>query len=288
VEWRLVMRPELAAVPWFVETVALRRWRYTSVLTWAMALVPWMFWRRVRLEAPRRTTPRLWWMLVWWLLVPAFGLLATAMSISAINTYRPTTGWIWNGTTWIAPPPKVVAFADVLAAWEVQAGTMLQRPLETRGGLTREFLQRPVMTGLVIALAGFPLMMLALPFSRVQSKVQMGHVWRSAAYAISPFALATIVLGVTWFVAACFASASKPTPMWLTDASNWTYRLVVDPRLNDLSWILLGIGVWFLIWWGCAFKIGFRMKDWWAVLAATFVPVAVAAVLGSVLLGTLY
>jgi hypothetical protein len=30
------------------------------------------------------------------------------------------------------------------------------------------------------------------------------------------------------------------------------------------------------------------MKDWWAVLAATFVPVAVAAVLGSVLLGTLY
>lgn len=284
VEWRLVMRPELAAVPWFVETVALRRWRYTSVPTWIMAFVPWMFWSRVRLEAPRRPMPRLWWMLVWWIVVPATGLLITAMSISAINTYKTTAGWVWNGTAWIPPPPKVVTFVDVLAAWEVQAGLMLQQPLETLYGLAQEFLRRPAMTGLAITLAGFPLMMLALPFSRAQSKVQMGHVWRSAAYAIAPFALAAMLPGATWFVAACFAAASKPSPMWLTNASNWTYRFVIDARASDLSWIFMGMGAWFLVWWGCAFKIGFRMKDWWAVLPATFVPVAIAAVLGSALL----
>jgi hypothetical protein len=36
---------------------------------------------------------------------------------------------------------------------------------------------------------------------------------------------------------------------------------------------------WFFLWWLCALKIGFRMRDWLAALLAMSAPVIVATVL---------
>lgn len=51
-EWRLVMRPELNVPRWFIEAAEVGRRRWAAVGTAWRSMLPWMFWRKVRMEYP--------------------------------------------------------------------------------------------------------------------------------------------------------------------------------------------------------------------------------------------
>ncbi len=284
VEWRLVMRPELAAVPWFVETAQSRRLRYAGFRTGLRAAVmPWRFWQRVRLETVQNVPQRMLWLLIWLLILPIVAFVVSIMGYSALQAYFFTARQVWNGTTWVAQANVSFTFADVLAHWQIQAGIIGQRPAEVWNELQRLALRSFLVTGGVVGLVGMPLMMLALPFSRAQSKVRMAHVWRAAVYGAAPVPLVLLLLALSTTAAVLAAPLGGAVSRIMTTPAVYMWRWITRPQSDDV-WLYLVLATWFLVWWGCAFKIGFRMKDWWAVLAATFVPVAVAAVLGSALL----
>jgi len=284
VEWRLVMLPELASVPWFVETVHVRRLRYAGLLTCVRAAVtPWRFWRRVRLETAQSVPDRLRWALIWLLLMPLFGLVLSIMGYSALETYYFTMRQVWNGTTWVPQTNATFTLVDVLARWQIEAVMVAERPMELWNDVLRLTMRSFLFTSTIIALIGFPLMMLALPFSRAQSKVRMAHVWRAAVYGAAPVPVLLMLLAASMAIAVLTAPLGGALSRIMMMPPVYMWRWITRPEAAD-AWLSLAIAAWFLVWWGCAFKIGFRMKDWWAVLAGTFVPVAIAAVLGSALL----
>ncbi len=278
------MRPELAAVPWFVETTKARRLRYAGFRTCVRAAVtPWRFWRRVRLETLQNVPDRMRWMLLWLLLIPTVALVMSIMGYSALQTYFFMARQVWNGTTWMAQTNVSFTLTDVLAHWQIQAEIIGQRPAEVWNDVQRLAVRSYLITAGIIGLVGMPLMMLALPLSRAQSKVRMAHVWRAAVYAAAPVPLVLLLLALSMAAAVLTAPLGGALSRIMMTPPVYMWRWITQPESDDV-WLFLVLAAWFLVWWGCAYKIGFRMKDWWAVLAATFVPVAIAAVLGSALL----
>lgn len=52
IQWRVVMRPELQVPRWFVEMAEVGRRRWAALGTAWRSMLPWMFWRKVRMEYP--------------------------------------------------------------------------------------------------------------------------------------------------------------------------------------------------------------------------------------------
>ncbi len=259
VEWRLVMRPELIALQWFVETERPPRKRWSSWRTAWHALRPWSFWREVRIETAFTATRLAWWVL--WLPFTVFATLLTVLLVACVLHLVLDGRWVMQSMTPIR---------DVLRECSAVSGKIVQtivqsaaRALSLRSGLA----WWPAITcGVIVP----PLMLMALPFTRAASKVRMRHVARAAIYACAPV-MPIMITGI-------FVNTLNQILGW-----QWRQSLNrVDPFSSRWWWagdqpqsLWLVVMMWFIVWWGCAFKIGFRMNDWRQALAAVMVPTVI-------------
>jgi hypothetical protein len=258
VEWRLVMRPELNARAWFVETEQPPRRRCSSWRTAWRALRPWSFWRDVRMETPFDARRLRWWALC--IPLSFFGLLFGHLSlwamISAISeAFRFRYFSSFDVSTWMQL--MTMQFGKMFA----YLADRLTSTLSPLNGLAW-------VTALICGIVVPPLMFMALPFTRAASRVRGRHVVRAAVYSLAPIvaiAVCGIVIGVLQSVVTYWplrAAMERLQPL----ESGWH---ITGPRHQSL-WI--GVMLWQMLWWACAFKIGFRMNDWRQALAAVIVP----------------
>jgi hypothetical protein len=261
VEWRLVMRPELIALRWFVETERPPRTRWSAWRTAWRAMAPWVFWRSVRMETAfdgRRV--------VWWAAMVAMTI------VSMVTLY--VLGWGVGGAIkdayffnlaatldWGGWAQWLWRYIDEVLGYVVPAMIAALSPV---GGVAWV----PAMIcGLVVP----PTMFMALPFTRAASKVRGRHIVRAAVYAGAPI-LAIAMSGIAMGVLDHWINHWVLTPSIHRLHPFELYDYAPGPPRQTL-W--LAVMAWQVVWWGCAFKIGFRMSDWRQALAAVMVPTVI-------------
>ncbi len=145
VEWSVVLDPQGRVPGWFFEAEIFSRWAWGRVFvqTWLAALVPWMFWKRVRLETPVRIR------CLWW-------FAAVALVVG---------GGLRIGVEWVF----------LLGMSQLAGGALVDAVVSVRI-LTEIF----TLIGLCTLLPAGAV--LVLPQSRRAAKVRPAHVWRAAVY----------------------------------------------------------------------------------------------------------
>ncbi|HLP84635.1 MAG TPA: hypothetical protein VK157_09830 [Phycisphaerales bacterium] len=257
VEWRLVMRPELIALRWFVETERPPRKRWSSWRTAWRALRPWSFWHDVRMETAfdgRRLRRWVFACAVGVASVHAIACVLLVLTALLVNQRWRMYGPVFGSSMW----DEVGYATERFYAMTVTSIVKAASPLYGVAWI-------PVAAcGLIMP----PVMLLALPFTRAQSKVRARHIARAAVYAMAPVmwtaVFGVIVLGVDMCIGGWGFNRllRRLNPI---DAPRWSWG-----EGEQAWWFVLM--VWFVVWWGCAFKIGFRMPDWKQALAAVMVP----------------
>ena len=274
-EWRFAMHPELAGVAWFVECQKSKRTRLSVPLTTIRAWLAPLFWRRIKLETPFKPHRTAWWLLWTTLLFPALISIIAYYTLSTYFVFNPPTAitvvnGVWTNFT-PAVPANVEEFFSALYNTNTKLLVDFADPVSEITNLSRT---RTWIIAAFISFVGFPLMLFLFPFTRAQSKVRKRHIFRAAAYSLAPIPFIFLSTAI---------SLVPPTTlmMWFPRGSiynlSYTNLLFSYGPAWRFEWIIAL--AWFFLWWLCALKIGFRMRDWLAALLAMSAPVIVATVL---------
>jgi hypothetical protein len=265
--WGDVFNPGRDRVPGFIEQEegGWRRVLRAVVSTWWLAIRPWTFWGKVRLEI----TPRVGRMGVW-------------------------AGVLFPGVTWVA---AVVTVLVLLLGWPQAwgqlkviivhnfSGGVLQLEAWRTVGRWRVGLP-PGILALVVASMAAPAVFMCLPHTRRMSRVLPWHVLRGAVYGLAWLAPLAVLSAALRVIGTCvFTAAQAMGPgrgQWLIAAMRglrW-----VGGVIHEGSWLLMVVGAaWLGAWWFFALRDGWRIREfsvvWWAVL----VPSALAALVVLVL-----
>jgi hypothetical protein len=278
-EWRLAFRPHLANVPWFVECQSAMRLAYSTLRTSIRALVPFTFWRHVALESPRDAKRRAWWLLctllVWPFIVSAIMLVVSCVAV-AIN---PSPTVLWNGSAWVVtqtPSSWDLLISRSLAIFP-DFPSVFTSPVLALAPVLRVEGAVLLLCGSLSGAAGFPFMLVVLPFSRAKSKVRIVHLARASAYALAPAPLLVALICYTVY-------DYGPLPVWVPAGIAALLSAIVNPMGKTVLIVLGAPLVWFGLWWLAALRVGFRMKDWLPVLLSMLVPSALLALVIAVLI----
>ncbi len=268
-EWCLAMRPELADVSWFVECKRSHRERFSVIRTSFNARGPLHFWKKISLETSHDVSRRLWW-LAWNLLIIPSLLCAVLFILSvALNTYNsPLVMQAWNGTAWVATPTPSPTLHEFFFVLPDAFSNQLMRLDVQLSHLRNQLDDTPAASLISMFLAcalGFPAMLVVLPVTRARSKVHLGHVFRAATYAIAPLPIVIVTVGLLSIEIGRF-------PTWVPALLvNW-HRALVTPSDGVAIALWAAPTLWFVSWWFCALRTGFRMKDWLPALLAMAIP----------------
>ena len=274
-EWRFAMHPELAGVAWFVECQKNKRTRLSVPLTTIRAWLAPLFWRRIKLETPFKPHRTAWWLLWTTLLLPALIFIFTFYASATYNALNPPiTFTIVGGVATPTTPPIPANAEDFFDAVYRTSSDLLYQVVPEINDITNLSRTRSWILAAFISFMGFPLMLFLFPFTRAQSKVRKRHIFRAAAYSLAPIPLIFLSTAI---------SLVPPTKLMMWFPRGPIYSLATFNFLSSsapalrFEWIIAL--AWFFLWWLCALKIGFRMRDWLAALLAMSAPVIVATVL---------
>ncbi len=265
-QWRLVMRPELQVPSWFVEFAEWRRIFRASILTGLMSAMPWIFWRRVRMEHPIR-----WARLLCTVSVLIFS--AIILTHLASQDRSPIVAELLNlvldqfdGQTFMG--------ITLEPSFGVRLNTRALHQMWPYGipSIT-QFLST---TDVVVLLSGvlMPAMFLLLPVTLRQCRVRPSHVLRVMLY-VTPWIMlvsnplmsvvARVLNALNWKF-----GGSLPIDLgWIVTTFDERLAIVVIPAC----------GVWLLLGWGFACARYLRLPRPWAVAASLAAISTMASVL---------
>lgn len=208
------------------------------------------------------------------------------------NEVRLGRAVVWVG---MAVVVAVLSLMGVMVLMRVVEGDSLQGSVAECGDVVLASLggrwpgKHPMwMRGAVPGFVMCPLVFLALPFARAQSKVAMRHVARAAAYSVAGVVAAVSLSGVMALAGIAIAWTSRGRGPWaqpdvslmlkfgnlnplggvfeMQAIDGWRWRF--DPGGGP---VLALMGAWLGVYWLVALRTGFRMKDWFAVWASMMV-----------------
>jgi len=281
-EWSFVFHPEKYEPEWCVEYVNNSRKLFLAYFSTVFFLfMPWYFWRRIRMEFPRRFRKII--QLFVLLLFTSYFCLCISQGQAAKKDYKPiatrltqynnqmqksnpnykplTLPSMWQVTCWaaIAPLSKYAGGPDV------QQGTLFRglAPLKPpRNMLQQHFSGWNTWHGLTIALKAivFPIFLqilialgfVLLPVSKRKAKVMPQHISHITLYGLIPCA---IPLHYMWFTE--------------HNGSGYISDLLQSESLGYLCFIILPL--WLLLFWGFAISRHLRMRHAWGVAVAFFI-----------------
>jgi hypothetical protein len=280
--WVAVFRPHLAGAAWFVETDRPRRRRWSWFRTSTRLILPWRFWQGIGVETPIVWRRTLRWLLIWFLVV-SLGPILWAMCMWG------TSGALLYQFGFTRQPALWNAHDHLSAATEMIVGRLKGHAELLPYVLTHR--ERPpwLLVGPVATLS-FVLVFMLLPTTRKLSKVRAALVWRASAYSVA-WALAAALWGMVSELAGLVTSltANRAFRVWGTPPSTWYGRVAEflehngpmqrtsrsGDWLEQPYWIAAIPLLWLSLYWLCAMKQSWRMKDW---LPAWLSCVAVAVV----------
>lgn len=254
-EWRLVMRPELQVPGWFVEFASWRRIPRTSIMTGLMSAMPWIFWRRVRMEHPIR-----WGRLACAVGVVVFGLIILA-HLSSRERSPIVTGLMdlvldqFDGQTFMG-----ITFEP---SFGVRLNTRALHQLWPYGmpNITQIFSAADAVVMMSAVL--MPAMFLLLPATLRRCRVRSAHLIRIMLYA-SPWIMLFATSLISVLAPALNALNWKLSGSFSIDL-DWIVTMLED-RLAIA--VIPACGVWLLIAWGFACARYLRLPRPWGVAAS--------------------
>jgi len=261
-EWRYILVEGLAAPVWFVETTRVRHLR-RGVRTWVRSLNPRTFWRDVRLEVPPRIAR-----LLWYTVIPVFALSLPHFAIFIISH-----AWWYFTNAAGAARFGIKRYPTPWGELHLGLQDFLQQMPHFVGSV--KHLLWPAVIVAMIAMP--PFVLLCLPWTRARSKIRFAHVVRAAAYATAP-AVALVAWSFVISLLVAFYQQSAVNP-W---SQPWFIKL--DPLIATgrygfgvtmpFHWVCLA---WYLFYWWCVLKTGWRMDDHRKVYVAIIIPALLLA-----------
>lgn len=274
-EWacRDVLNPAYGRLAGFWEHEPRGRLPAAFVRTVGWLVLPFRFWRRVRLHHEVRP-----WRLVGWVVgLPLMFLVLAMVARAAFFVSIPLRGLGGPGQ-----PGFLVSCCDIVtlpfAIWRPGdvdwTGTAM-----IIGGLAP----------LVLAALAYPSMLLILGTSRRLAKLKLAHVARAAAYGLSLIVLVSCVEVLFAVLAAASAIASPPTLRWppgatLPPEEHYWIRYFRMLQYREAFGRPLGVAyvIWLVWYWNRAIVVAYRMHMGWVVWALLTV-VAMIVCVGIVL-----
>jgi hypothetical protein len=216
----------------------------------------------IRLETPGRSRPRLWWFVFALLISPLLANVGGPWLYAIIAGLNPT-GWFVQSY-----------FNNVIDelpwGWRHNWYSFITYWLDIGNTI-------PWIVAMLTGLLTYPLVFLCFPWTRKLSKVSTPHIWRAGAYAAAPLLLVATLYSVGCVLEGIDTVLGNLFDLELFDDANpymadyWGSSV---STFHNLLWPLALL--WFPLWWACATRIGFRMKDWKQVTLALAVPSLVA------------
>jgi hypothetical protein len=248
--WLDVLESWRQRVPGFIEheRSSLRPLIMAVWRTLMLALLPWRFWSKVRLETPPVPGRAVLWLLLG-VLVPIVAAIA------------------WASTLVLIVLPE-----------QLRGNVLLDAAMLGSGWNWRHHLWRQV-AAFVIASLCWPCVMMLLPHTRKRSKVRAGHVLRAALYA-NAWLLLVIALRALWYVTLCglsfFMMLTSSSPGALTKGGLYpVHQFIVElwwPLSSHTRWVVAAFMIWMMTWWYFAISRGFRIKEAKTVWVALVIP----------------
>jgi hypothetical protein len=269
----MVMRPELQVPRWFVEMAEVGRRRWAAVGTAWRSIMPWMFWRKVRMEYPIRLIRALAVALLisasCYLLMVVISQLTLELNSGAtrwgaILEYLRVSGfwlpfsgdkdWIYiyylpNGTLAAANSWKITSIDQVLSATDLLV---------------------------LIAAILMPMTFRLLPVTLRRCKVRKEHLIRIALYT-TPW----VLLWVGPLMIALGACLDRVTWVWNYTSTPGLNMYWVSGMIQDRSAAVVApvCGFWLLLAWGFACSRYLRLPRPWVVAAALVLISTLASIL---------
>lgn len=267
-DWPDVLREDRQRLRWFYEHAAPRSAGLPSAwITWAWAVRPWVFWRRVRLHH-RLSIPRLWlWLLV--LLVPLQAATAAMMNV-AWWIY-----WEFSRRPWVSRPDN--AFEVQVSEWTMPFGYITTK----RGSSSVRTFEWTIDQWSLYAyptlaiVISMPLLLACLPATRRKAKVRAGHLLRVGIYSLAwvvPIWLLNLVDIGIFLVKQVIGL--RGNQQWI--GAPYRYKFVLTSWLgaHEQYWFvtLAAFVVWLGAWWWFAIRDGLRLEGhaavWWLLMLA--------------------
>lgn len=253
-DWREVLNPGLAEQAGFFEhqrgaaPIALLR-------TWMWTLLPWVFWKRVRLEG--RVRPARAWL---WLGMLVLALHAIASTIACTAHYFAIENQklaMSNTMSGFRVTPVGHRLDSYIAMWTYPIVSIQDNGFGV--AVTWHVLRAPeVSYALAAFFITYPVMLLVLPQSLGAAKVRWAQVQRALAYGLA-WILALQLFRIGRNVAYLIESVLYTLEFSTVRSARWTpfpvmlYQWAVPAGVVLFTWICL--------WWLLCFTRGWRMRQ---------------------------
>lgn len=271
-EWANAFNPDRERLKGFFEhTRGLVRSFLAAWRTWWWALLPWRFWKRVRLE--HRIYP--WHILAWPLILmtPLKLIAAAALCFGFAIAFqtRPLGAVPPPGLNYIYLEAFIEPIAHVrLGGGGALIGVALFDDLED---IIPPF-GLPVLAGMLAC----PLALLVLPHTRAMARVRAAHVTRAWAYSLAPLVFLGIAHAVDRVITGMRLAGLGSMPPFGGPG------LINHYEFNATHGFITFVSLaWIGVWWLCALKLGFRMNRALWPLVSMGVIALLAALIGAVI-----
>lgn len=267
--WADLFDPSRQRLGWYAEHAgscwgALRR----SLSTVAYAVLPWVFWARVRVQSEARPGRLGAWLVLWIVGVHLLTALPVGLFLLAAG-YSGESGW--RGVM------ELVRHADrfSLSLWGVHAVNAVTWPFYSlQPGLSWIYIVDadaenaiPYLSPLWVGVC-WALLLLILPTTRRLARLRPAHLWRAVC--------------VQWAVVLAWLAVAR--------VAGAAYEQFWNEWLLWLAGIIpIALHVWSVLWWACAIRVGWSIRSWW-LLVLGFVVVYLSmlfVVAGAVILADL-
>ena len=301
-EWIDVLDSSRHTLPGFFEhTPGLVGFFTGAWRTWWWTILPWRFWSKVQMHHKVRPRRLAFWLIALWLL--PLTCFVACRGIGRVWCDRVRTVPAFGGAA-IYQPPKPAESMQYHAlaigaemVWPIlEAHSVHWTPIGNGGLLLRK--QSPAIfhlfsfyglpSGMYVALAAsfmFPSVLLMLPVTRSEAKVNWRHLWRAAIYSLAWLGLGMIMLvpDIVEWLRSVIRVTKQPWPddFVLLLGQRESQLPLVEMMLSASSSTY--IALWLLLWWYIAIDRGFRFRRPFLVWLAAAVPTALAVVIARVL-----
>lgn len=259
--WSDVMRPDRHRCPGFFEHER-GLWR-SLVAAWRTllwALLPMVFWTRVRMHHEVKVRRVLLWPVV------AFGSIWGLVVVGRLIAFFGDGLYRLPFKTALAEASNAVVFPVLMvysARWGGGAPGLIRIDAMILGW-------SPVFYGVLGQAVCVPVLLMLLPVTRKRAKIRKAHVLRAAVYGQAWFACHLCVLLLTAVLGAIMTDYDI--------AIGWDGPVLAGLEELAFIWGLL-LAMWIAVWWWCVLRLGFRMpqatRHWLVLMFAALLVFAI-------------
>jgi hypothetical protein len=267
-EWADAYEPNRTRVRGFIEHVD--RWfLFAAWRTWWMAVLPWVFWRRVKIEMAVRPGR----VVVWFFLTLGLLWALAAGACDAVDL--------------VMYPGKGGSLGEMfLRHWLLGSDVLPGTPFIPKDDLIGVVREIPAGIGGPLACAAVvPVVLLCLPDTRRLAKLRPVLVFRAFVYSL------------VWFVPVLFCRVFIKVGFETFTLAYWSMRLTwtrpssTESMFRDMNYavhdhpLLLNtlFLAWLAVWWWCALRLGWRIQEyrrvWWAIIIPGWLAAGIASAL---------